>query len=254
MTLIREEFGLRPKRVLDIPDGFICGIECEIEDLIHTPDQISKFKIVGDGSLRNGGLEFISEPMSMSKTIEAFVSLHDQLKYGEGAFSSRTSTHVHINCRHMEMEQVKTMLLLYALYEPLFFSIVAPHRQNNIHCVALSDTYLSSIYASNTNYIIGRWHKYTALNLLPLISQGSVEFRHLEGTNSAELLTTWLKCLEQLQTLAMKISIDANNLSDKAQINIWAKEIFKHIPTIMNSDIPELVYNSVLDVKLAFFK
>lgn len=252
MTLIRHQYNFRDKQLLDTPPGFVAGIECEIENILNTPEKISLFKTVPDGSLRNHGLEFVSDPLPMEKLLTSFTKLHSTITYGDLAFSTRTSTHVHINCRHMEDTAVKTMFLLYALLEPFFFMMVAPNRRDNIHCVALTDTYLPKIYNKSIFSLITRWHKYTALNLLPLATQGSVEFRHLQGTSCVNTLKAWLMCLDNLQKLALDLGDMKPTLLSLSSLEEWRGIIFKHVPIVMSCDVETVTENTLLDVKLSF--
>lgn len=145
-------------------DEFYCGTEYEIEDIKEIklpgydrmyPGNLSlsdssvfwrgDIGLVHDGSLRNGGIEFITRPVTFNEAIKLFSTLHDGLKLGPEPYTVRTSTHVHVNMCNMTLDQCKHMMLLYALLEPVFFAAVKPERQFNIHCVPLNYTMLPSI-------------------------------------------------------------------------------------------------------------
>lgn len=234
---------------------FIAGIECEIEGVVGTP-QFQHFSTTKDGSLRHEGLEFISHPLPIGTLLEAFTNLHGELELfsvPEGNFSPRTSTHVHINCRTLESEQVKTLLLLYALYEEYFFLLVSPARRGNIHCVPLTETHLPEMYERPIECLVDRWHKYTALNLLPLSSLGTVEFRHLQGTGDPQVLEEWLTCLERLWELCQRASITKESLSSATTLEQWYAHIFGHSEKMraMAPTLPSLISNTLIDVKFA---
>jgi len=252
---INEMFGLRSKKVLDVPDGVYMGIECEIENISHHPDSPRDFGITTDNSLRNNGLEFISTPQKPPRLLNSFKLLHESLEYydnNEDPFSSRTSTHVHLNCRHMTDSQVKQMLLLYALFEKYFFLMVDSSREDNIHCVPLCQTYLNQRYKQSLDQLVYNWHKYTAFNLLPLKTQGSVEFRHLHGTDDSALLARWLSCIEELQALATTEPMTKTTIVQRTSICYWLCEIFKQSPNLLALDMDTLIADELLDIKLAF--
>ena len=198
-------------------DEFYCGTEYEIEDIkaiklpgkdILSPTGLSlsdtspywvgKLGLMYDGSLRNNGIEFITKPVTFEESLKLFDDLHNGLKLGENPYTARTSTHVHINMSNMDMAQCKHLLLLYALLEPVFFAAVKPERQHNIHCVPLNYTLLPSIYKAPFQDIVKQWSKYSALNLMPLRTQGTVEFRHLQGTGDKAVYQHWLTLLNEL--------------------------------------------------------
>jgi hypothetical protein len=100
------------------------------------------------------------------------------------------------------------------------------------------------------------WHKYTAFNLLPLIKQGSVEFRHLQGTDDEVLLNQWLSCLENLWLLAKDTQVTMESLTDNNLLHRWWQSIFHHCPQIMALDpaFPTMIANPLMDVKFAFLE
>lgn len=233
------------------------GLECEVES-VSSRKSIGVFQATEDGSLRNSGIEFISKPMPVTEAISQFKNLHATIQYHDkrNAFTPRTSTHVHINCRALSAEHTKNIALLYALYEECFFSMVNQDRRNNIHCVPLSETFLPMLYRKPLDALVARWHKYTALNLLPLAKYGTIEFRHLQGTDDAELLNEWLTALQNLWLLSQKIDINQDSLVNKRTLDIWFESIFGHSSRVLalRPALPELMSNSLLDVKLSVLK
>jgi len=252
---IAYTYGLKPSE-LDTTTVFVAGMECEIESVANPNDQFLGFVATDDGSLRNCGVEFISIPSTKPILLANFDKLHRELEFNcrADAFSPRTSTHVHINCRPLETHQVKTLVLLYALYEDFFFAMCAPGRRDNIHCVPLTETFLPEHYKRDLKYLVERWHKYTALNLLPLTSLGTVEFRHMQGTDDLALIQEWLTTLENLWALSQRITLSEENLSNEDILKSWWLMLFGHCPRIMAlaPSFNNIIANSLLDVKMAF--
>lgn len=191
---------------------FVAGAEMEIEQVSLTPKAVDwcngkDIVIEEDGSLRDNGKEFLLPPSREAALAELFAEFHTKapIKYGSAAFSRRTSTHVHVNVNFMTRPQVKTFMLLYSIFEPLAFQYCGDHRRTNIHCVPLSYTHLPSLYGMELSSLINKWSKYTALNLIPIKTLGTVEFRHLGGTNNPEVFSTWLGFLSTLYEEAIKI-------------------------------------------------
>lgn len=229
------------------------GVECEIEAVRHVEDLDGLWQITEDGSLRNGGKEFISVPLLLPQQFEAFKKLHANITLGNDPFSERTSIHVHMNCQGLDEQQVKNILLLYALYEECFFLMVHPSRRNNIHCVPLTETHMPSMYNRQLSSIVERWHKYTALNLLPLASQGTIEFRHMHGHNDSVLYNQWLVCLANLLEVGKRITIDRAFLSNKEALIRTHADIFRDSPVYNTTRVGFEFYmnNAITDVKLS---
>lgn len=238
-------------------DGFLAGIECEIESVDRLNKDLTKFfHAEPDGSLRNHGTEFISVPLPRADLVDKFENLHASIVFydKDEAFSPRTSTHVHINVRSLDEKQVHQLLLFYALFEEFFFAMVDPVRRHNIHCVPLSETILPSKYRLNAMYMAKHWHKYTAFNLLPIQKQGTVEFRHLQGTDDVDLLNRWLSTIENLWKICQEEAMDKHTILDAENHKRWFNKIFKDAPEILDlaPAMPNLISNNLIDVKLAF--
>jgi hypothetical protein len=125
-------------------------------------------------------------------------------------FSKRTSVHVHLDVRQMTMNQLVGLLFTYSVVENLLFKFVQNNRRNNIFCVPINETYLMSNMKTNPDKFLyaieSYWQKYSALNLLPISRQGSVEFRHMPGTLNVPLLIQWIDLLCCLKVFAYKYS------------------------------------------------
>ena len=234
---------------------FIAGMECEIESVKALKQNLPEWESTQDGSLRNHGIEFISLPLPRDLLLNGFKNLHASLEFVKPheAFSHRTSIHVHVNCRPFTTDQLKNFLLLYALFEDFFFSMVSPDRKHNIHCVPLSQTYLSSRYAQKVDRLIGNWHKYTAFNMLPMKALGTVEFRHMHGTADTVLVGQWLRTIENLWTLSQNQMITRENIVSSDQIERWFDLIFSDAPQILRLKplLPSMIESTLIDVKFA---
>lgn len=186
----------------------VIGLENEIENVHVISNAYQDFYTkTTDGSLRNNGLEFVSHPIKAKWVPQAldnlFCSIHSKAEY-----TSRTSIHVHMNVRTFTTEELKTLIYLYFICEPIFFSFVKPERKENIYCVPLIECPYLQItdqffYDGATN-----WTKYTAFNVLPVSSKGTVEFRHLHGTNNKEEIINWVNLILYLKLYVKKNSLD----------------------------------------------
>lgn len=231
---------------------FYAGIECEIEAVKGPVKPTPNFDHKEDGSLRNSGVEFISCPLQIDDLMNSFKALHQNLKLGDDPFSYRTSTHVHVNIASLTMEQARTMVLLYALFEECFFMMVKSNRRDNIHCVPLTETALPSKYKLTFDQYVKHWSKYTALNLKRAIDLGTMEFRHLHGTNDVQEFEQWLCTLRNLWTLAQEVEINENTLAEEYVLK-WFDVIFKDVPKVLQirPSLFEVIRNNLIDVKFS---
>lgn len=251
MAKISELYGCDGYSTITYP---LFGVECEVEEVKDLKQSLNGlWNMTEDGSLRNGGKEFISIPMNLTQQFDAFKSLHASLVLGKEAFSERTSIHVHMNCQGLEEQQVKNILLLYALFEECFFLMTQPSRRANIHCVPLTETHMPMMYNRPLRNIVERWHKYTALNLIPLAGQGTIEFRHMHGHADSKLHNEWLVCLSNLMEVSKRVVIDKDFLSNKDNLRRTHADIFRHthIYEVTKEGFDFYMSNSLTDVKLS---
>lgn len=234
------------------------GVELEIESVDrHTPwnGMSPLIEVKDDHSLRNNGKEFITPPKDRETTLALFHNVHTCVKFRDPIekFSERTSVHVHVNCQNMEVEQVRQAVMLYALFEECFFRMVEPSRRDNIHCVPITDTYLPAYFRQSLSTQVSKWSKYTALNLLPLKTLGTIEFRHMHGHDDPLLLKDWLLSIERLLSLAKNNPMSTDTLTD-GNISNWFSYIFGETGFWKNTpaNLEALTENTLINVKMGF--
>jgi hypothetical protein len=211
MTTIRERYGLAEvtahrvtglasvvcPHVIKSPE--LIGIEVEIENVVELPGNPNKaWQIIEDGSLRNNGREFITKPVAASNAPVLLEYLMNGYLAKNCCFSPRTSVHVHLNMQDFTTPQVIDFVMLYSLFEKLFYKFCGRGRVKNIYCVPLIDTdLLANLGEKNLEH--AGWSKYTGLNLLPLQQYGTVEFRHMHGTRDVGKLCVWINLITKLK-------------------------------------------------------
>ena len=269
MTTIYDTFGPNLMHsALASSTEFICGTEYEIEDIkkcvfhgegisisnLHDKDPYWSGDIgsMRDGSLRNNGAEFITKPVSYDRALVLFDEIHQGLTLGPEPYTARTSIHVHVNVASMNSAQVKLLLHTYALLEPVFFHLAGAQRCHNIHCVPLTYTLMPTLYKDTLALIIERWSKYTALNLCPIRTQGTIEFRHMHGTGDKDLYRLWLTLLHELWTFAF--THPSMQLITWLKSGVSTKDICKLVlPSSSNMFLDQLDFTSNrIDVKLGY--
>lgn len=214
----------------------LMGIEVEVENLPDAPDCSPFWMRTEDGSLRNYGREYISLPLRANTIEYALRYLFENLKGHNYKFSPRCSVHVHLNVRTMTPAQVYHLILVYLLFEKQIFNWVGHDRDMNIHCVPLYDTVLITHLKDSLNGGFNIWHKYTALNVLPIQKRGTIEFRHMHGTDDIEKLMTWINIILKLKMFvyrnddieaSLKRLFLLNSTSQYRQFayNVFGKEI-----------------------------
>lgn len=230
---------------LACPDAtLLYGLELEVE---HTrgPDWVvGGMSGKEDGSLRNSGYEYITKPMSFSNLGFCLDNFFKKTGVTEANYSERCSVHVHTNCRDLTWDQVSTVCLLYQMLEKLLFRFIGHGRDTNIFCVPWSETTLSFNVINNIQAnpaLLKRWQKYTALNLLPLFNtnQGTIEWRHMQGTHDRDRILNWCRIIGCIFAHARKMSLEDTK---KFVINLNSTSEYRGVIDALFGEWAHLLY------------
>lgn len=185
----------------------LVGIEIEVENIDSVANTDYYWQGKEDGSLRNNGAEFASIPLRARQAEFALDYLNKSLtEFNEPEFSNRTSVHVHLNVRDMTWDQIKVLVITYAMYERHFFHQAGTRRESSIFCVPLYKSHQLRNFLQNEVGSVKSWHKYNAINLGTILGSdscskfGTIEFRHLFGTMDTHFIVNWINqilCLRQ---------------------------------------------------------
>lgn len=219
------------------------GIEVEVENLGRYDTTVAWANLIfqpwgakNDGSLREGGIEFVSKPIRDQEIPYALNALFDTLPPGV-TYGMRTSTHIHLNFREGTFEHILNMCILSLVFEQLLFQFAGETRYSNIYCTPIQETKLLDdirdfAETSLVNKLLAQWDKYSGMNLLPLISQGTIEFRQLRGTSDKFVILEWINLLLRLKLFAETNTFEAiitaiKPLNTNSQYEAFAREVFK---------------------------
>jgi hypothetical protein len=236
------------------------------------------WKVVKDGSLREGTEFVFSGPLvganitaalsSMTAFLSAFRANRKPAK-----ITDRCSVHVHLDVRDLDDKELCNLILLYILVERVLFFFINPERIKNNYCRPLTDSAFKYVYRDimtrtsgldrsedRVDAVISAIHssadKYSALNILPVVKYGSVEFRHHKGTTDMDAVLKWINVI-----LAVK---KASSISIHSLIEMYSTSgslplldtIFKG--TVLHSsnldaagkkEVDDLLFKGVIDVK-----
>lgn len=223
LQTVAQVFGLRmptiaksrltPKATTN--DGLLCGIELEIENLPEGHDWYLAnagdfWNVEEDGSLRPRGQawEFISAPAPMGVVLAETEFLFENIRVTEERnYTDRCSIHLHTNVQDWTQQQVGTLALVYPVFEDVLFQFINHHkkkeeqgycRDTNLYCIPWNAcrhnrNVVEKLFGNPG--VVRDWQKYTALNFLPIMDKGTVEWRHMHGTRDMEKLTMWFNII-----------------------------------------------------------
>lgn len=214
------------------------GLELEVEGRNLPPGPVladirvsnnAVWLAINDGSLR-GGIEYVtSTPIKTSdirKMIGGLFRHFETYPRCTVQNSNRCSTHVHVNAGDLKVNQVTSAIVLWCTFQTAFIKWHGITRQQNHFCLSSRDE--DSMVEAWLDYLRnGRAPtrgnrpniKYTALNVLPLFTQGSLEFRAGGPPDNEDKLVWWAKICNAIVRYA------AENFSNPLSLGYALSEV-----------------------------
>jgi hypothetical protein len=225
-----------------INSNSIVGIEVEVEN-VNSWTESRIWQPKEDGSLRNKGVEYISKPLPATLVPQALTNLYNHILPTYRDFSNRTSIHVHLDVTDLTEEQVNYLIFLYVIFENSFYRIVKKERKKNIFCVPIQESSLIRNLSFNRIPHFGdfRWYKYCGLNVLPVPTLGTVEFRHLHGTDNLHLICNWVGLITKLKDFIVNSDLDyllssIKYLNTNSKYLSFTQDVFKEFSYLIYED------------------
>lgn len=215
----------RPSPTFVIPDGRI-GLEYEYEQcqgfnwgLPCAKGAQPYFTTHNDGSLRDGGLEFVlREPLFGEELLLAIRGMDEVARALRFKSSYRTSMHVHLDMeRATYPDQVLSTAVLYAIAEPFLYKFVGQARDMCNYCLPWyrHDQHFG-VFLKGIKETLGasgadvterlrrlKEFKYSGLNFFSLGDYGTLEFRQAPvGMDSAKVIE-WINVIQSLRRFAI---------------------------------------------------
>lgn len=200
------------------------GIEIELEAVPRTVYEraLSYWQVVGDGSLRNRGAEFVSSfPVPYDQVGEALNELHETIVRFRSAPdpSDRCGTHIHMNARDISSDTVSNLLRNYLWIESSLFAefperaasnFCVPHNQQ----IALTPRIIHAFEEGNLEMLLTLGRKYSALNVAPMTRQGSLEWRQFPAVLPVTEVKKWVDMVEELKQMSRVGVMERNQAED----------------------------------------
>ena len=180
----KRTYQVEPHELLPTTD--MVGIELELEgEFDH--EHVNGWDIHGDGSLRDGVEYVFAGPAGGASAVRRLENMARFIRQNEVAPTFRCSTHIHLDVGDLDAEQLKRLVMTYALFEDVMFdhcdlsrrfsNFCTPYFNNNT-LVERASRYLHDFrHTENRTAQFEAFPKYSAFNLQPIIRLDTVEFR-----------------------------------------------------------------------------
>ena len=238
------------------------------------------WNIKSDGSLREGGVEFVTKKLFGKDLSMALDELDNYLTANtipNSNPSDRCSIHIHLDVTDLDKNEYARLLIDYAVFENVLFHYCGVDRKENLYCLpfAKSDDFkrtLSNILTSVSKDIdfrkyVNGFPIYSALNLRATATYGSLEFRLHGGTYDMMRVKQWINIIMCLKKNCRRNT--AHNLHREISrfgVSNYLEKVFKNYHRMLDyndceSDIIEglrlaqdiILYNSMKESSLDYF-
>jgi len=207
--------------------AILCGIEIELENIKikHIPDA---WNIIEDNSLKINGKEF-TLPVWNTYAKEYLEILFNALETKE--HSQRCSVHVHCDVTSFTIYEIRTLILLYIIFERALFNY-SGNRWDSNYCVPVNDFFTYKTKDIKLNQLELIFPKYAAFHLIPEGKLGTVEYRHMVGNTNVDYINNWIQILAELTKAAKTINLEdlVNQINDMRTVSSYwnlSKQVFK---------------------------
>lgn len=212
-ALLGSEVNYNPVEAKEFPLNSNIGIELELEGAEEWPT-ISGWRAIPDGSLRNGTEYVFNGPQGGDKALKTILAMEKNFKKNPPAPTFRCSTHIHLDVRDLTIAQLQRLVVAYCIFEDVMFDHCDPYRRFSNFCTPYftNDHYVRRVQsclftAGDKDGIVlrrtGEFPKYSSLNLQPVGTFGSVEFRGSHAITSGEGLIQLAQRMMHLKRLAL---------------------------------------------------
>lgn len=194
--------------------GTDIGIEVELEGkLFGDNNRSSMWSVKGEGSLRNGGMEYVlRKPISIDMLPKALDEFAGYMEKSVPHASIRCSTHIHVSVLDFTVAQTWNAMLAWYFVENLLVQTQSPNRQGNLFALRLSDAEEIAVSIQEAMAGSDSFHtfhpernRYAALNLCAITKFGSFEFRFLDAMTKTTDLDRWCRLLHRFVNTAKSV-------------------------------------------------
>lgn len=186
---------------------------------------------IADGSLRGNSTEYVlSRPCGRDEIRPLIEGLYESMATFKTKLhlSNRCSTHVHINMAGKGINEITSAIVLWGVFEQALIAYCGEERKTNHFCLSSKETKSTIEAWSNLlnygNSQFSRNLKYSALNIMPLYTLGSLEFRCGRASKTPDYPVLWATLIDTLVGFATTQYPNprtlANDLSERGAIGL----------------------------------
>ncbi len=202
-------------------------------------EKLKIWKVEHDSSLTyQGGNRLTGEIVSPILEGEAgfaqLVEITKAITLVGATSNSTTGLHVHVEASDLSGYDISRVVQFYSDNQSRINNLVSRSRRNTRWAGATSDfdkNRIAEAAQMQKDNLIAYRNKYQAVNISPLFSYGTIEFRQHQGTTNGKKIVTWVKFVQAVITAAQfAIKID-DSLEVAEMIDVMTEKCGLDAPT-----------------------
>jgi hypothetical protein len=188
------------------------GLELELEGH-NFPIEPDGWITHNDQSLRNGVEYVLASPHDIGGLGNRVRALNEAFKK-QGTIiqnSYRAGTHVHVNIQNELYSTICGLIIVEAIVEPILLRLCGQERNGSYFCLPTYDTGdLAETFSDLLTYIEAgvqpnvQRGKYACLNIDPISTFGTLEFRCFPASHDENQILTWVSWIENMIEIVKK--------------------------------------------------
>ncbi len=205
------------------------GIECYSE--IYNHNTTGHWKIVSDASvLSEWGsgfipMEIVSPPLKGNKGLRQLKKVLDVVNDLGGKVNNTCGLHVHHEVTDLNVDAIRNMTKYYILFEDEIGSFVSARRRgNNSYCSNIKGHLFQTLseawsriddWRDESDVVCAWYDRQTTLNLQPVYSRGTVEFRQHDATLDYADMSYWIAFTQSIIEASKRLRVSRRIKPDK---------------------------------------
>jgi hypothetical protein len=171
-------------------------------------ERFTTWRVERDGSLRHAASYHALTAEVVSPILQGVAGYEEVMKVTEvltrvGATTNRTTgLHVHVEASDLTGEEVARVVEFYTANQTAIDTMVSASRRNNRYANKYPAFRVASMKQAvaaqqgNKEALRGYANKYTVVNIAPLFTYGTIEFRQHQGSVNGKKITNWIKFVQ----------------------------------------------------------
>jgi len=160
-------------------------------------DVSSTWKITTDSSVgtRGEGWEIVSPILQGTDGLKQLKVVCQVLKDLEAKVDSTCGTHIHIDARTLNLEEMKSIGRIYNSFSDKISRFVGASRLTSKYCLPIETNSTFFDLVSTRESLASATYRYSTVNYAAYLRHGTIEFRQLEGTYDYNKIENWISFL-----------------------------------------------------------